>query len=125
MKVESNKKRMVIIINKLKERQNARIEYVESLQMQQKMYIDMSNKFGYMMNEIDKEENYKVPVRLYRGICAKQFDSEFNQIEKCLYDFERMLNKAERENTINIRNSNNLKVNLSSSKKEQVNQFGL
>ena len=125
MKVESNKKRMVIIINKLKERQNARIEYVESLQMQQKMYIDMSNKFGYMRNEIDKEENYKVPVRLYRGICAKQFDSEFNQIEKCLYDFERMLNKAERENTINIRNSNNLKVNLSSSKKEQVNQFGL
>ena len=41
MTEEINKKRMLVVINKLKERQKVRIEYIESVERQQQAYLDI------------------------------------------------------------------------------------
>ena len=123
MKEEKNKKRMIVIINKLKERQKTRIEYIELLKNHEKLLLDVSIKYNLIMNEIDKESNYKLPKNLYRTVSAAQYDIEPNQIVKCLSEIECMMNNAEKENNKVARNTNNLKVNLDNPKGRKENQF--
>lgn len=125
MTKEINKKRMLVVINKLKERQKVRIEYIESVERQQQAYLDISDKCGILLHEIDTEKNYRVPRKLYRGLCNMRYDDESSKFSKELYDLERMMSKAEKENRANIGNRNNLKINLDSSKGKQPNQFSL
>ena len=125
MTKEINKKRMLVVINKLKERQKVRIEYIESVERQQQAYLDISDKCGILLHEIDTEKNYRVPRKLYRGLCNMRYDDESSKFSKGLYDLERMMSKAEKENRANIGNRNNLKINLDSSKGKQPNQFSL
>ena len=125
MTEEINKKRMLVVINKLKERQKVRIEYIESVERQQLAYLDISDKCGILLHKIDTEKNYRVPRKLYRGLCNMRYDDESSKFAKGLYDLERMMSKAEKENRANIGNRNNLKINLDSSKGKQPNQFSL
>ena len=100
-------------------------QYIESVERQQQAYLDISDKCGILLHEIDTEKNYRVPRKLYRGLCNMRYDDESSKFAKGLYDLERMMSKAEKENRANIGNRNNLKINLDSSKGKQPNQFSL
>jgi hypothetical protein len=123
MKEDINRKRMIVIINKLKERQKARIEYVEVLKVQQKMYVEMTCKCELIIKGFDQQKYYKMPGDFYSTASRIQHDLEQNEIIKCLDNFEKMLKQAERENNFNAKIANNLKVKLSGTKEKQSSQF--
>lgn len=123
MKEEINRKRMIVIINKLKERQKARIEYVEVLKVQQKMYVEMTCKCEPIIKGFDQQKYYKMPGDFYSAASRIQHDLDQNEIIKCLDSFEKMLKQAERENDFNAKIANNLKVKLSVTKDKQGSQF--
>jgi len=123
MQEDSNKRKMISVINKLKERQKARIQYVKILENQQEKYKIMSDRCDLMLEDVKINHYYKVQKSTY-AIC-NSFKHEMNAEEmvKEINNLKRLIATAEKEDELASRKQNNLKIKLGTSDRRSGTQF--
>ncbi|MDO4754897.1 MAG: MobA/MobL family protein [Parabacteroides sp.] len=120
---EENKQKMVAMIKKLNERQNARIEYVKTLEKEQGVIKVQTGKIEEIASIIKLGQNYRVGKSGYMSVRRRMNDSDTNEIIKRMNELERLLKNAEMETKMPVAKKNNMRVNLSGPKAKSYNQY--